>query len=175
MWQYRHLTVKHCDQAWLRYGSLVFNGLSKCQHTSLPHKSLLLWLTFLVLRFNSTECPFTLGYHIKFNWKLWYSSLRQQVLWQPSGVSVICWKDRKGQRLKNILSDKLCPTLTLSLMSVPQSSQGTGDLSHRQPAHKQGPRPSVETDTSTTKEHISCLLLSFLPHGAKSSALSVHK
>ncbi|KAF3696061.1 hypothetical protein EXN66_Car011737 [Channa argus] len=42
------------------------------------------------------------------------------------------------------------PRLTPSIMSVPQSSQGTGELSSRQ-ISEPSVDPSVELETSTTK------------------------
>lgn len=55
--------------------------------------------------------------------------------------------------VRHAVSDRPCPRLTPSAISIPRSSQGTGELSYKQPAHKQWSGPWVETDISTTKEN----------------------
>lgn len=82
-------------------------------------------------------------------------------------VFVMWRKEYKGQWLKN--NDKT----RSEWQAVPQAhpfcyvclteQPGTGDLSHRQTSHKQGPGPSVEMETSTEQgrgDDTHCLRLS---------------
>lgn len=68
---------------------------------------------------------------------------------------------RKGATVRHAVSDRPCPRLTPSVMPVPQSNQGTGELSYRQ-IPRPSVDPSVELDTSITTRANIDFLLSYL-------------